>query len=374
MSISAAGLACLRFSGVRGFGLKSFHQAYSFLGSVKRIAEAGERDLLVAGLSPKLAKLMSNSNQESNIFAPSDDLLAWLQGKNRYLISIEDPHYPDDLRQTHLAPALLYIEGELSVLGEKQIAVVGSRKPSMSANAIAQEFAYGVAVHGWSVCSGFALGIDASAHMGALAAQGATVAVMATGIDRCYPSSHQSLRDKTLDGRGVIVSEMPLGTPPLRHNFPRRNRIVSGLSKGVVVIEAGLKSGSLITARFALEQNRDVFAVPGPAQSPNVMGCHSLIQQGAKLVTCVADVLEEYGLEFNKESALTELVEDSLNVDKSEHELLGLLGGDVQSFDALLCALDIPHDRLSDCLLSLEMKGYLSRVAGGYQRCKKVRL
>ncbi len=374
MSISAAGLACLRFSGVRGFGLKNFHQVYQFLGSVERIAAASEQEFMQAGLGVDLARRMSRSNQTSQSFMPSDELNAWLQTDRCCLISIDDSHYPDHLKQVHLAPALLYVEGELSTLHQEQIALVGSRKPSMSASSMAQEFAYGLARHGWSICSGFALGVDASAHMGALAAKGRTVAVMATGLDRCYPSSHQGLREKILEGPGVLVSEMPIGTPPLRHNFPRRNRVVSGLSRGVVVFEAGLKSGSLITARFATEQNRDVFAVPGPAQSPSFMGCHALIQQGAKLVTSIEDVLQEYDPSFDGTNAHNESHEMASDVTKQERELLRLLGGDVHSFDELICAMDITHEALSKGLLALEMKGYLSRVSGGYQRCKKVRL
>lgn len=241
-----------------------------------------------------------------------DDVL-WAQSPGNHLLTYESEYYPGRLKETHCPPILLYVRGSLAVLASLQLAIVGSRRASDYGKRNAYWMARELCESGLSICSGMALGIDAQAHAGALDATPQrdactadstdidiapnTVAVLGTGIDRIYPARHAALYER-IAKVGAVVSEFPLGTPAYAYNFPRRNRLISGLSAGVLVIEAALRSGSLITARFALEQNRDVFALPSLLSNPQGRGCHSLIKQGAMLVDEPADILSELGLAF----------------------------------------------------------------------------
>ena len=218
--------------------------------------------------------------------------LDWLAQDDAFLVTFEDGLYPRALREIPDPPPLMFVRGNPAVLSRPQIAITGSRNPTQAGADNAHEFAAALCQAGLTVTSGLALGIDACAHRGALAASGATLAVSGTGADRVYPSRHLELAHEILRC-GAIVSELPLGSGPRAEHFPRRNRILSGLSLGVLVVEAALHSGSLITARFAAEQGREVFAIPGSIHSPLARGCHALIRQGAKLVESAADVLEE---------------------------------------------------------------------------------
>ncbi|MHB8453283.1 MAG: DNA-processing protein DprA [Acidiferrobacterales bacterium] len=220
--------------------------------------------------------------------------LAWLTQDDAHLITISDAGYPRLLREIPDPPPLLYVRGDPTVLGRPQIAVAGSRNPTAGGCENAHAFAAAFCEAGLVVTSGLALGIDACAHRAALAARGRTIAVAGTGLDRVYPSQHRGLAHK-IARCGALVSELPLGSAPRRENFPRRNRIISGMSLGVLVVEAALQSGSLITARLGAEQGREIFAIPGSIHSPVARGCHALIRQGAKLVESAADVLEEIG-------------------------------------------------------------------------------
>ena len=214
-----------------------------------------------------------------------------------------------------------------------------------------------------------ALGIDTEAHMGALAARGASVAVMATGIDVCYPKRNQALYQE-LVSKGLVVTEMPLGSPPLKQHFPRRNRIVSGLSSGVVVVEAGIKSGSLITARYALEQNREVFAVPGSPAVTSTQGCNYLIREGARLVSSSEQLLEDLGeVGALAQTAKQDAPEETKPVMLASHrELLGLVGHDIVGFDELYAQSTLSFSELSEVLLELELSNVLASTDGGYQR------
>jgi DNA processing protein len=257
------------------------------------------------------------------------------------------------------------------------IAMVGSRNPTPQGETNAREFARALAGSGLCVVSGLALGIDAAAHDGALLAGACTVAVVGTGLDRVYPKGNLALAHRIAQ-QGLIVSEFPLGTPPLTANFPRRNRIISGLSKGVLVVEAALKSGSLITARLAAEQGKDVFAIPGSIHSPQSRGCHALIKQGAKLVETVEDVLDEMKPPASRH-------DDNAAPDRSSptpggqtgpttpalqpDALLVALGFDVTTLDALQARTGLPTAELQARLLELELDGHLSRLPGGkFQR------
>ncbi len=222
-----------------------------------------------------------------------DIVLAWLQeNPSRQLLALGQENYPYLLSEISDPPLLLYLQGDAELLHKPQLAIVGARRPTAMGLSDARAFAGALTELGWTITSGLAEGIDAAAHQGALQANGKTLAVLGTGLDRCYPARHKSLQQAVAEA-GLLVSEYPLGTPPRGPNFPRRNRIVSGLSVGLLVVEAALKSGSLISARLASEQGREVFAIPGSIHQSQSKGCHQLIKQGAKLTETVMDMHEE---------------------------------------------------------------------------------
>ena len=312
-----------------------------------------------------------------------DTTWQWLQANpqaNRVL-ALGDPAYPQSLLNMEDPPLLLYAMGAPQawcdgglVNGMAHcIAVVGSRNPTPQGAANARQFSQALAQAGLTIVSGLALGVDGAAHEGALdgAADGqvATIAVVGTGLDRVYPRQHRDLAHRIAQ-RGVLLSEYPLGTPPLSENFPRRNRIIAGLSNGTLVVEAALKSGSLITARLASEQGKDVFAIPGSIHSTQARGCHALIKQGAKLVESAQDVLEEIPNYVPRQSTSNSIADESIDTRASEalaqsDPLLDALGFDPIGLDALQArtGLDIP--RLQARLMELEIHGQVARLPGG---------
>ncbi len=221
-----------------------------------------------------------------------DKQLQWAQADENHIMLLSQSDYPNLLKQIHAPPPILFIKGQRSVLNTIQLAMVGSRNPTIDGHETAWQFAHYLAQNGMVISSGMALGIDAQSHYGALQAGGKSIAVAGTGLDRIYPARHKELAWQLIE-QGAIVSEYPLGTGPMKHHFPQRNRIISGLSVGTLVVEAALKSGSLITAQTALEQSREVFAIPGSIHNPLAHGCHQLIKSGAKLVEKAEDILEE---------------------------------------------------------------------------------
>ncbi len=303
---------------------------------------------------------------------------SWLSEdpQGRAIITLGDPDYPAALLQTADPPCLLYATGQIERLQQLQarqaLAVVGSRNPTPQGAQNARDFARHLAGGGLTIVSGLALGIDGAAHEGALdgALNGAatgqltTVAVVGTGLDRVYPARHQALA-RRIAQHGLILSEYPLGTPPLAENFPRRNRIISGLTQGTLVVEAALESGSLITAQQALEQGREVFAIPGSIHSPQSKGCHALIRQGAKLVESAQHVLEE--LRLPDPLAQIPLALDTPT--QADDGLLALLGHDPVGLDALQARSGLDTARLQAQLLELELAGQVERLPGGlFQR------
>ncbi len=296
-------------------------------------------------------------------------------GPQRWLSMLGDATYPAALLDTEDPPLVLYMLGQPSLLPLLgcSVAMVGSRNPTPQGAANARQFARAFSEAGLAVISGMALGVDAAAHEGALEGPGAdgltTVAVVGTGLDRVYPARHRDLAHRIAQ-RGLIMSEFPLGTPPVSSNFPRRNRIISAVSAGTLVVEAALQSGSLITARYAGEQGKDVFAIPGSIHSPQSRGCHSLIRQGAKLVESAQDVLEELRLPV----AAAPRMEAGNNVGASlqgddEYGLLSHMGHDPVSLDALCARTGLPTATLQAQLLELELDGHVSRLPGGlFQR------
>ncbi len=306
-----------------------------------------------------------------------DDTWAWLaqDSGHRAIVTLGDADYPASLLQTEDPPCLLYAMGRIGQLQHLQatqaLAIVGSRNPTPQGRLNAHAFAQSLSSSGLTIVSGLALGVDGAAHEGALdgalTGQLSTIAVVGTGLDRVYPKQHLALAHRVAE-HGLILSEYALGTPPLNANFPRRNRIISGLSQGTLVVEAALESGSLITARQALEQGREVFAIPGSIHSPQSKGCHALIRQGAKLVESAKDVLEE--LRLPDPFAQVPLALDAAPANASG--LLAQMGHDPVSLDALQARSGWNTAQLQAELLDLELAGQVERLPGGlFQRLVK---
>jgi len=309
--------------------------------------------------------------------------LGWVEKSDKHhIITINDHEYPTRLKEISDPPALLYVHGSLEILQDPQIGIVGSRNPSKSGYNNAYEFAKYLVQTGLVVTSGMALGVDGASHQGALDGGGPTIAVIATGVDRVYPAKHRDLAHQIVEN-GAIISEFPLGTPPHPRHFPRRNRIISAMSYGVLVVEAALKSGSLITARLAMEQNREVFAIPGSIHNPLAKGCHQLIRQGAKLVETAEDILEEMSNIISLsdyDSMLAEPVESEERtnetrviegIDSEQRDLLEAMGFDPISIDQLVITTKMEAASIAAMLLMLELQNYVIGNGGGtYTRIK----
>lgn len=293
-----------------------------------------------------------------------DRLLAWLaEGDDHHVLTLGDPRYPAELLQMADPPLMLYVLGDVQALHHaRRLAIVGSRNPTPQGETNARQFAQALGQAGVCVVSGLALGVDGAAHDGALLGGAPTVAVVGTGLDRVYPKRHLTLAHR-IASQGAIVSEYPLGTPPLPENFPQRNRIIAGLSQGTLVVEAAVKSGSLITARLAAEQGREVFAIPGSIHAPQSRGCHALIRQGAKLVESAQDILED--LHFTTPTAVNEAAEASESRHGEEDRLLQTMGYDPVSLDALQARTGLDTAHLQARLLELELSGDVARLPGG---------
>lgn len=288
---------------------------------------------------------------------------AWLnEGPERQVLILGDPAWPPLLLQTVDPPLLLYVQGDPDVLAQPSIAIVGSRQATAQGKDNARTLARALAELGYTVVSGLAQGIDAAAHEGALAGGGTTLAVVGTGLDRVYPAAHRDLT-RRIAAQGALVSEFAPGTPPLAENFPQRNRIIAGLTQGTLVVEAALRSGSLITARLANEAGREVFAIPGSIHAAQSKGCHVLIRQGAKLVETAQDIVEELRGAHPRQAALP------LAAAPTEDPLLQALGPDPVTLDALLARTGWTTAELSARLLQLELDGHIARLPGAlFQR------
>jgi DNA processing protein len=292
-----------------------------------------------------------------------DDTRRWLDASaQHHILTLGDANFPGELLQTEDPPLLLYVLGQLQALRHpRRLAIVGSRNPTAQGAENARHFARALAEADVCIVSGLALGVDGAAHQGALEGGGLTLAVVGTGLDRVYPRRHLDLAHR-IAAQGALISEYPLGTPPLAPNFPKRNRIISGLSQGTLVVEAALKSGSLITAQQAIEQGREVFAIPGSIHAPQSRGCHALIRQGAKLVESAQDVLED--LRWNPLLLPAEEPTDA------EDDLTRALGYDPVGLDALQARTGLDTGTLQARLLELELAGQVTRLPGGlFQRC-----
>ncbi len=348
----------LRLTLIPGIGGRTQRKLLTAFGLPNAIFSAG-RQALSAVAGDEAARLLLDTDNLPAV----ERALVWSQAPDQHLACLADPEYPQTLLHIPDPPTLLYVRGRLDLLNAAALAMIGSRNPTPQGIQNAQRFAAALAEAGLTITSGLALGIDAAAHRGALTASGNTVAFIGTGIDRIYPATNQQLAMQ-IAAKGSIISEFPLGTPPVAANFPRRNRLIAGLSLGALIVEATVDSGSLITARLASEQGREVFAIPGSIHSPQSRGCHRLIKQGAKLVETVQDVLDE--LRWKSAPAKPPSRSDSA---RDVPGLLHSMGFDPCSVDELANLNGLTAEVVSVMLLHLELDGQLASLPGGrYQR------
>lgn len=360
----------LRLTAVSGIGPATQRQLLAVFGLPANIFAASV-DQLAEVIGDRLAtKLLTHDSRET-----VDLALRWAEQPNNHILTLGDPTYPSLLLENADPPSVLYMKGRVELLTQTAIAIVGSRHATPQGERDAEAFAAELASSGLVIVSGQALGIDAAAHRGALKVGGATIAVIGTGADRIYPARNQKLARQIAE-QGVVLSEFPLGTEPLAANFPRRNRLIAGLSRGCLVVEAALDSGSLITARLAAEQGREVFAIPGSIHSPQAKGCHRLLKQGAKLVECAADILEELAWiggpaagVANANSQPSLALTPTTAEDPASNELLAALGHSPCDSDTLAQRTGLTADRLCAMLATLELDGRIAVLPGGrYQR------
>ena len=363
--------ALLSLITLQGMGPKRLRCLLDHFADPITALNASSADWQAAGLPRALASARPRGDA-----ARVDAMLAWLAAdRSHHLLLPGDAHYPELLHSLPDAPAALFARGDVRLLNEPQFAIVGARNATTGGLSNARAFARYLAGAGLVITSGLALGIDAAAHEGALAVSGATIAVMGTGPDVIYPSQHQALAERILQSGGLLVSEWPPNTPARKEHFPRRNRLISGLTEGVLVVEAGLQSGSLITARLATEQGREVFAIPGSIHNPLARGCHRLIRDGAKLVETAQDIFEELaprlGARLRAEplasspTAGDDTAAPAPTTPESHAQLLDLLGFDPQSADQLIHASGLTPAEVSSILLMLELNGQISTLPGG---------
>lgn len=350
-----------------GLGASTYCDLHQHFGSAEAIYSANPAALRpwLEPSSVQLLQTVRDDPQHEWHHAVAAEL-EWLAAHpDVYPVVWGSADYPQLLAQVASAPALLYVRGALAALELPQLAIVGSRNPSAGGRSTAHEFARYLAGGGFAITSGLALGVDACAHRGALDAGGVTIAVLGTGIDRVYPARHRDLAAEILAKGGALVSEFPLGTGSAASNFPRRNRIISGLSLGTLVAEAAVKSGSLITARYALEQEREVFAIPGSIHNPMAKGCHALIKRGAKLVEAADDIVEELGGALAFKSQQVTPSAQPVAQTQADQQLLELIGYDPVTLDTLCQRSGIEAGVLAAQLITLELDGLIAQ-SGSY--------
>jgi DNA processing protein len=335
------------------------------LGDPAAILSASSQALASAGVRPAVIEALGERDE-----AAVDGDLRWSNQPDAHLLTWDDARYPSLLAELVDAPIVLYVRGDPEVLADPQVAVVGSRNPTPGGRETTVELVRQLAACGLTVTSGLALGIDGAAHEAALTA-GRTTAVLGTGPDRVYPAVHRDLARRIVE-RGALVSELPPGSPAAGRNFPRRNRIISGLSLGTLITEAALGSGSLITARCALEQGREVFAVPGSIRNPMARGCHALIRSGAKLVETAQDILEELApllkpalAEASPAAAPAPAPDSAPGLDPDYARLLAAVGHDPVTADEVIRRVGLPAQSVASMLLLLELEGYVLSLPGG---------
>lgn len=321
--------------------------------------------------TPALARLGLNNKAIGHIQSPDwsalDAELQWAEPEHHHLISYHDHDYPGMLKELHNPPPLLFALGYRDIINTVQFAIVGSRNPTGAGKRLAAEFASQLAAYGFTITSGLALGIDCAGHLGALESGGRTIAVLGNGLNTVYPARHKQTAAR-ISAQGLLISEFSPDTPPLPHHFPMRNRIISGMSTGVLVVEATKESGSLITARYAMEQGREVFAIPGSIHSPLAKGCHALIKQGAKLVENIQDIIEELGSLVTAATASKPAAQrDAKQFDWDEEYqfLIRKMGFESVTVDELVNMTGLTTEAVSSMLLILELHGLVESEHGG---------
>src|SRR5262252_6434292 len=349
--------AWIELSLVPGLGSSRYRSLLSAFGLPANVLGATR-----AQLSRVVPESLAATILERSSAAEVEKALRWAGGPGRSVLTLADAAYPRQLLEIPDPPPLIYVAGDAALLSAPALAVVGSRNATPQGLKNARAFARALSEAGLAIVSGLALGVDSEAHRGGLEGRGSTIAMLGTGIDVVYPQRNRSLADE-IAARGAMVSEFPLGTEPHAGNFPRRNRLISGLARGCLVVEAALESGSLITARLAADQGREVFAIPGSIHSPVSKGCHALIKQGAKLVESAQDVLEELGVSIRRAPAAPAGDADS--------GLLESMGFDPCDIDELCGRSGLPAEAVSAMLLKLELDGKIAGLPGGlYQRIR----
>lgn len=337
------------------------------LETIEQLFQADDATLINAGLPEIEIQLLRQIGKDQ---IQKD--LDWMNEKQT-IVSIDDDRYPSLLKQIPTPPLVLYVRGNAWSLSQMQIAIVGSRKASHYGLLNAAQFASSLSKTGFVITSGLAIGIDAACHKSAMEANGITIGVAGTGLNQIYPRAHRDLLKSIVDHNGAIISEFPLETPPYASNFPRRNRIIAGLSLGVLVVEAAIKSGSLITARLAAEFGRDVFAIPGSIHHVLSRGCHFLISQGAKLVEDVQDILTEFSMSPHQlqlilpQAATPKTMTDD-HLSKEERGLLAHIGYEITPMDMIISLSHLTESDVSSILLQLELQKLIQSVPGGYIR------
>lgn len=348
---------------ISGIGPKKFMALLKFYPQLSELFKESRTRLVQYGIHEQIVNAIKNPDWHA-----VDHDLKWAKTQARYIVTYNSPDYPQLLKEISDAPPILFVAGELGCLNQPQIAIVGSRNPTPQAMETAARFASELSVSGLVITSGLALGIDAAAHQGALKNPCKTIAVLGTGLDTIYPARHRQLAEQ-VRANGAIICEFPIGTPAKAENFPRRNRIISGMSLGVLVVEATLRSGSLITARLAGEQGRDVFAIPGSIYNPLARGCHALIRQGAKLVETVDDILEELA-PFTSMAKNKDVGTDSIKMKNKpavdDKKILNCVGFETTSMDQISERSGKETQELASILLALELSGHICKVPGGY--------
>jgi len=343
---------------IPGLGSLRVKNLMGKFGSPQEVFNASEKDLLrVSGIGKEIIARIKNFD-----FKTVEEEFSVCEKKGIKIICIEDEGYPPLLKEIPDPPLVLYVLGKIPAC-RFNFAIVGSRRASFYGISTAERFGFQLTSLGFCIISGLARGIDSSAHRGALKGGGKTIAVLGSGLLNVYPPENKSLAEEIID-RGAVISEFPLKTPPHRENFPRRNRIISGLSQGVLIVEAARRSGALITADLALEQGREVFAIPGKVNSPTSSGTNYLIKQGAKLVENVEDILEEFGIYAEA------VAESELELSPEEKELISALKAGSMILDEIVIKTGMDLQRVNQYLISLQLKGVIYAGPGGVYRLK----
>jgi DNA processing protein len=347
-------------------GVKTFYKALQYFETPEQVFLASPHDRINAGIFRKSTLAYLQAADTSAVQADLD----WALGENCHILTLIDEDYPSQLKTLADPPPLLYVRGDVQCLNAPQLAIVGSRNPSTGGKQNAFEFAQALAKLGLTITSGMAGGIDAQAHIGALEAHAKTIAVCGTGLDRIYPAKHKSLAHQ-ISMQGALISEFAIGTAPIAANFPRRNRIISGLSLGTLVVEASIKSGTMITAKLAADQGKEVFAIPSSIHNPLAQGCHYLIKQGAKLVENVGDIIEELPLDLEILPTMNNADTESKDGDNMSSVLLKYLSYDALSVDQLVEKTQLSPQIITQELLLLELNNKIEKTpAQGYALIK----